>query len=347
MKFSLFVHMERYNNDQSYLDLYNDFISLCKIADKGGMNTIWTGEHHCMDFTIAPNPFVSIADLANKLNYVRLGTGTIVAPFWNPIKLAEEAAITDIVTSGRLELGVARGAYSFEYERLIPGMDAREAGERLREIVPAIRGLWNGNYSHDGRFYKFPKSTSTPKPLQSNGPPIWIAARDPSSHEFAINNNCNVQVTPLSQGYEEINILINRFKEAKKKIKPSSNSKIMLLQHTFVSDKQKELEEAAKKFSNFYAYFNSWFKNDRPINQAQIKKLSTIEIEAMQNCAPSIMKKNLAIGTSKEIVELIKKYEELGYDEFSYWIDSGIKFETKKNSLITFINNVMPNFNQK
>ena len=347
MKFSLFVHMERYENYQSYIELYNDFINLCKIADKGGMNTIWTGEHHCMDFTIAPNPFICISDLANKLKNTRLGTGTIVAPFWNPIKLAEEAAITDIVTSGRLELGVARGAYSFENERLIPGMDASEAGERLREIIPAIKGLWNGNYSHDGKFYKFPKSTSIPKPLQSNGPPIWIAARDPSSHEFAINNNCNVQVTPLSQGYEEINTLMNRFIEARNKFKPSSSSKIMLLQHTYVSNKQKELEMAAQKLSNFYAYFNAWFKNDRAVNQGQIKKFSSKEIKTIPNCSPNIMKKNLAIGTSKEIIELLKKYEDLGYDEFSYWIDSGMSFETKKNSLKTFINEVMPIFNKK
>ncbi len=59
------------------------------------------------------------------------------------------------------------------------------------------------------------------------------------------------------------------------------------------------------------------------------------------------MKKNLAIGTSKEIIELIKKYENLGYDEFSYWIDSGINFKTKKNSLETFINEVIPKFNLK
>ena len=347
MKFSLFVHMERSNINQSYLDLYNEFIALCKIADKGGMHTIWTGEHHCMDFTIAPNPFITIADLANKLNNTRLGTGTIVAPFWNPIKLAEEAAVTDILTSGRLELGVARGAYSFEYERLIPGMDANQAGERLRELIPVIRNLWEGDYSHDGKYYKFPKSTSTPKPLQSNGPPIWIAARDPSSHEFAIKNNCNVQVTPLSQGYEEIEILMRRFIEAKRKSKLSSNSKIMLLQHTFVSNNENDLEEASKKLSEFYAYFNAWFKNDRPINQAKIKKISTKELQSLTNSSPSIMKKNLAIGTSKEIIELIKKYENLGYDEFSYWIDSGINFKTKKNSLETFINEVIPKFNLK
>ena len=190
VKFSLFVHMEKTNSSQSYAQLYNEFLSLCKIADDGGMHAIWTGEHHCMDFTIAPNPFLTISDLANKLKHVRLGTGTIIAPFWHPIKLAGESAMTDLITSGRLELGIARGAYSFEYERLMPGMDAWEAGQRLREIIPAIRELWKGDYSHEGEFYSFPKSTSTPKPFQQNGPPIWVAARDPNSHEFAINNSC-------------------------------------------------------------------------------------------------------------------------------------------------------------
>ena len=111
MKFSLFVHMEKTNSSQSYDQLYNEFLSLCKIADDGGMHAIWTGEHHCMDFTIAPNPFLTISDLANKLKHVRLGTGTIIAPFWHPIKLAGESAMTDLITSGRLELGIARGAY--------------------------------------------------------------------------------------------------------------------------------------------------------------------------------------------------------------------------------------------
>ena len=102
MKFSLFAHMERTNNEQSYEDLYEEFIALCELAEQGGMHTIWTGEHHCMDFTIAPNPFINIADLAAKFKNIRLGTGTIIAPFWHPIKIAGESAMTDIITSGRL-----------------------------------------------------------------------------------------------------------------------------------------------------------------------------------------------------------------------------------------------------
>ena len=103
-------------------------VELCEIADRGGIHAIWTGEHHGMDFTIAPNPFMNIADLARRTKNVRLGTGTVVAPFWHPIKLAGEAAMTDIITDGRLDIGIARGAYSFEYERLMPGLDAWTAG---------------------------------------------------------------------------------------------------------------------------------------------------------------------------------------------------------------------------
>jgi len=107
MKFSLFVHMERLNAEQTHSQLYEELVQLCEIADKGGMHAIWTGEHHGMDFTIAPNPFINLADLARRTKNVRLGVGTVIAPFWHPIKLAGEAAMTDIISNGRLELGIA------------------------------------------------------------------------------------------------------------------------------------------------------------------------------------------------------------------------------------------------
>ena len=102
MKFSLFIHMERLDESQSYKKLNNDFIKLAKIADQCGTHAIWTGEHHGMDFTIAPNPFLNLIDLSHHTKNVRLGTGTVIAPFWHPIKLAGEAAMTDIITGARL-----------------------------------------------------------------------------------------------------------------------------------------------------------------------------------------------------------------------------------------------------
>ena len=157
MDFSLFAHMERVDGTDSHETLYSDFIDLCKMADQGGMRAIWTGEHHGMDFTIAPNPFLSLVDIAHHTQNVRLGTGTVIAPFWHPIALAGEAAATDLMTKGRLEIGIARGAYSYEYERIMPGMDAWEAGQRMRETAPALRKLWQGDYAHEGEFFQFPQ----------------------------------------------------------------------------------------------------------------------------------------------------------------------------------------------
>ncbi len=344
MKFSLFVHMERLDASQSHRQLYEEFVRLCEIADRGGMHAIWTGEHHAMDFTIAPNPFVNIADLARRTKNVRLGTGTVIAPFWHPIKLAGEAAMTDIISDGRLDVGIARGAYSFEYERLVPGLDAWGAGQRMRELIPAVKGVWAGDYAHDGEFWKFPSTTSAPKPLQQPHPPIWVAARDPNSHEFAVANGCNVQVTPLWNGDSEIRGLMNRFNEACGKSPDVPRPKIMLLLHTYVGSDAADVERATHEISVYYNYFFAWFKNERPIHQGLIQRLTEEEVAANVNLSPEVMRTNLPIGTADEVIARLKQYEALGYDEYSLWIDTGMSFERKKASLERFIADVMPAF---
>ncbi|MFT5445878.1 MAG: alkanesulfonate monooxygenase SsuD [Gammaproteobacteria bacterium] len=344
MKFSLFAHMERGSTEQSHSKLYEDFIALCQMADDGAMHAIWSGEHHGMDFTIAPNPFITIADLARRTRHVRLGTGTVVAPFWHPIKLAGEAAMADIISGGRLELGLARGAYSFEYERLVPGMNAMQAGQRLREMLPAVKGLWRGDYQHDGEFHQFPKTTSSPKPMQVPGPPIWVAARDPGSHAFAIANDCNVQVTPLWLGDGEIQTLKQRFDDACAAADKLCDSKIMLLQHAHVAANADEVDAAAQSLSRFYCHFGAWFKNERPISQGLIQPLSGDEMAAIEMYSPAAMRSNLTIGTAREVIDRLKRYQDLGYDEYAYWIDSGMSPELKRSSLARFIDEVMPAF---
>jgi alkanesulfonate monooxygenase SsuD/methylene tetrahydromethanopterin reductase-like flavin-dependent oxidoreductase (luciferase family) len=344
MKFSLFVHMERLDASQSHKSLYDEFVALCEIADRGGMHAIWTGEHHGMDFTIAPNPFVTIADLARRTTRARLGTGTVIAPFWHPIKLAGEAAMADIICDGRLDIGIARGAYSFEYERLLPGLDAWGAGQRMRELIPAIKGIWKGDYAHDGEFYKFPSTTSAPKPLQEPNPPIWVAARDPNSHEFAVANGCNVQVTPLWQGDDEVETLMARFNEACAKNPNTVRPKIMLLRHTYVGSTQEDIAQAAHELSVYYNYFFAWFKNEAPIVQGLIERIPDEVVKANAMLSDDVMRTNNVVGNADDVIARLKAYEAMGYDEYSFWIDTGMSFERKKASLERFIFDVMPAF---
>ena len=343
MEFSLFAHMERLTPEQSHEALHEEFIALCQMADEGGMRAVWTGEHHGMEFTIAPNPFLSIVDLAHHTKRVRLGTGTVIAPFWHPIKLAGEAAATDLMTGGRLELGIARGAYSYEYERLMPELDAWQAGQRMRETAPLLRELWAGDCAHEGEFYTFPATTSAPKPIQENGPPIWIAARDPNSHEFAVQSGFNVQVTPLWQGMQEIEALMGRFNDAVAGY-DGKRPKIMLLHHTYVASDEADLDRAADELSRFYCYFGAWFQNKRPVSQGLIQALSADEIAANEMMAPANIRRNLTVGTAGQVIDRIKRYEDLGCNEFSFWIDSGMSSERKRASLARFIDDVMPAF---
>ena len=344
MEFSLFAHMERTSNEQMHEELYKDFLGFCRMADEGGMRAIWTGEHHGMDFTIAPNPFLNLIDISHHTKNVRLGTGTVIAPFWHPIKLAGEAAMTDLIMDGRLELGIARGAYSYEYERLMPGMDAWEAGQRMREVAPAIPKLWAGDYAHDGEFYKFPATSSSPKPVQQDGPPIWIAARDPNSHEFAVQNDFNVQVTPLWQGLGEAETLMERFNNACANKGDGKKPKIMLLHHCYVGADDADLDLAISRMHHFYSYFGAWFKNERPVKQGLIEELTQEEIANNPMVTPAMLRENMTVGSTQEVIDRLKRYEDLGYDEFSYWIDSGMDAEQKRSSLARFIEDVMPHF---
>ncbi|MEL6531483.1 MAG: LLM class flavin-dependent oxidoreductase [Pseudomonadota bacterium] len=343
MQFSLFAHMERQSADQPQDQLQEEFIALCQLADEAGMRAVWTGEHHGMDFTIAPNPLMSLVNLAHHTKQIRLGTGTIVAPFWHPIKLAGEAASADLLTGGRIELGVARGAYSYEYERLMPGMDAWEAGQRMREIAPLLPRLWAGDCAHDGDFFQFPATTSAPKPVQENGPPIWIAARDPASHDFGVSEGFNIQVTPLWQGMAEIETLMGRFRTACDD-HPDARPKIMLLHHTYVGRDDDDVDQAAQELSRFYNYFGAWFQNNRPVSQGLIETLSEADLAANTMMAPENMRRDLTMGTADQVTDRLRAYEELGYDEFSFWIDSGMSFARKRASLLRFIDEVMPRF---
>ncbi len=343
MKFSLFAHMERTDPGVSHRQLFRDLEELVLVAEEGGFETAWIGEHHGMEFTIAPNPFIQLSHLAARTSRIRLGTGNVVAPFWHPIKLAGEAAITDVACDGRLDLGIARGAYSFEYERLTPGLDAWGAGQRMREMIPAVRALWAGDYAHDGDYWQFPSTTSAPKPLQDKVP-IWVAARDPNSHDFAVAEGCNVQVTPLASGDGEVETLVGRFETAVAAHPEVPRPRLMLLQHTFVADSPAETRRLAEDLSAFYCAFGAWFANKRPVRQGFMDPLDAEERLTATRFSPETVAKTLVIGEPETVIARLRAYEALGVDQFSVWIDSGLSHQRKRKSLDLFIRHVMPAF---
>jgi alkanesulfonate monooxygenase SsuD/methylene tetrahydromethanopterin reductase-like flavin-dependent oxidoreductase (luciferase family) len=119
MNFSIFLHMERYDASVSHHKLFEELLELCDMAEAGGMDKVWIGEHHAMEYTISPNPIPLLSAVAGRTSRIRLGAGTFIAPFWHPIRMAGEAALLDVISNGRAEVGLARGASHLEIHPIL------------------------------------------------------------------------------------------------------------------------------------------------------------------------------------------------------------------------------------
>ncbi|HAS61256.1 MAG TPA: LLM class flavin-dependent oxidoreductase, partial [Vibrio sp.] len=314
MKISLCLHTERTNVETSYETAYQHFVELCKQGDSSGFYTIWTGEHHAMDFAISPNPLLTIAALSSQIHSARLGTATIVTPFWHPIRLAGEIAFTNQITNGRLEVGLSKGAFQYEYDRLTGGVTNAQAGEMLREHVTAMRNLWSGDYTHQGEHWAFPSTSITPQAPNNARVPLWIAAQSPDTVKFAMQQRCNIQMTPLWLGMEKVRESVAIFNDAKKE--STYDAKLMLLQHVYIVDSEEEKSVILEHFSQYYSEFFAWFSQANAVSQGRLEG----EVAVQVGFSPKDLENNLLIGTVDEILEVLTVYQSLGVSEFALWL---------------------------
>src|SRR4051812_24527470 len=168
MKFAVAVNMERFDPRRRMDDIMREALLLVQMAERGGFETAWTAEHHTIESIISPNPLQTLTWWAQHTDRIRLGAATVVAPYWDPIRLAGEAALCDHLTGGRLELGIGRGAFQYEFDRMAGGMPQQEGVAYMKELLPAVRKLWAGDYAHDGHYWRFPLSTSVPSRSSSH-----------------------------------------------------------------------------------------------------------------------------------------------------------------------------------
>ena len=174
------------------------------LAEELGFEVMWLGEHHFGPYGIGdlPNPILLGADLAARTSRIRIGQMANIAPWWHPIRLAEDLAILDNMTEGRIEVGFGRGIWPYEGPQFHANADPRKDAENrelFRETIEVVRKIWSDEYfSHQGENYSFPADNTvfshpsyppdpawqdgervtrlrvTPRPYQKPHPPLWM-----------------------------------------------------------------------------------------------------------------------------------------------------------------------------
>ena len=144
-------------------------------AESLGIDDVWLPEHHFCDDGHAPSPLTMLAAIAARTSRVRIGTSVLLAPLYHPIRLAEEVALVDLLSGGRVDLGIGIGWAADEYEAF--GVDPATRVGRTRELVDILRLAWSDEpVVFKGRHFTVDNVSVTPKPVQRPHPPIWGGA---------------------------------------------------------------------------------------------------------------------------------------------------------------------------
>ena len=175
------------NDRRSDVEIYREGIELAVEAERLGFATVWTSEHHFVDDGYMPSQLPFLAAVAARTERILLGTGVLLAPMFDPLHLAEDAATVDLISNGRLILGLGIGWRDEEF-RGLGGADGHK-GHRLEAIIEILHQAWSDDLvlGDRGGIYRYPAPgfNVTPKPSRPGGPPIWIGAGAPVAVERA------------------------------------------------------------------------------------------------------------------------------------------------------------------
>ena len=160
----------------------HEHLALGDLAEPLGFDSLWGLEHHFTGYAMSPAPTQLLAYFAGRTKRIQLGTAVIVLPWHDPIRVAEQIALLDIMCGGRCLFGFGRGAASAEYEGF--GIPMGEARPRFAEAAQVIvKALANETFEHQGQFFKIPRTSIRPRPISNPERRFYASSVSPESAE--------------------------------------------------------------------------------------------------------------------------------------------------------------------
>lgn len=242
MDFGIFMLMQQRNKHKTSHQILRDAVEQTRLADELGFGAAWFAEHHFSNYGLCSSPLTMIAHCAAVTRRIRLGSGIVVAPLYQPARLIADVAMVDQLSNGRLNLGIGSGYQHFEFERF--GVSLETAKQRTLEMLDMLQlGLTEPKFSYDGEFYKQPMSAISQRAVQQPMPPLWITSVDPTFLARAVRGGHHVFVSGGDGGLEKLQQtrgLIDRISRTEGK--DPAKVPVGLLRAAFASDNPAEVD---------------------------------------------------------------------------------------------------------
>ena len=176
--------------------VYDRAMERVKTMDQNGYDAVWIAEHHFSTYSVCPSIHMMGTHFAANTKNLRIGTGVSLAAFYNPLRLAEEVALLDVLSGGRVNWGAGSGFDPTEFRAF--GVDRDDRYPRFRENVDIVLSAWKyDKLTYDGEYHQYRDIEVLPKPLQ-DPIPVWMAASSEGAIEWAAQQGFSIMMDPHS-----------------------------------------------------------------------------------------------------------------------------------------------------
>ncbi|WP_329406890.1 LLM class flavin-dependent oxidoreductase [Nocardia vinacea] len=231
-------------------DLYDWHLDSWELAERAGFEGVFFSEHHYTPYALSPSPNLLIAAIAQRTQRLKLGVMANIVPMHNPRRLAEEFAMLDYLTHGRLEIGLGRGVDEREFAR--EGIPLRETRPRFQEGLRLIEeALSKPVFTHSGEYAKFEETSLWPQPRQSMSErsPIWITALSPETIDWCAQQG--YRISTAFQPTPQLRAVHDRYRAAAQKAGHAAGPEtVMVLRNVFVAETDEEARAIAEPALN-------------------------------------------------------------------------------------------------
>ena len=338
MEFSHFLSC--YYPDPSYggKRLFADMVEQAEAAERLGYRSVTIPEHHLINILLTPSPLQMAVKVASVTRRLDLVTSVAVLPSRDMRVFAGEVSQADILTDGRLVLGVGRGAFEYEMRRLgNPPEESREKFDESLDVLIAL--LTREEVGWHGKYYDFEPLTIMPRPLTRPRPRMMVAVMNPEGIAAMTRRGFDVQTTPLAGGGELFRRQVAAHKEAKAGMGAAGDARRIMLSRIVccardAADARDKLERAYEYYKRFY---NVHARRAAVVTRGCIEPLpyeQTIEE----------LGENLIICPPSEMIDKLAPYHEAGIDEVILSSNLGQPQAEHVEAMERFAAQVMPHF---
>ena len=353
MRFGTFFLLERPEglDDEA---VYRNSLAQVQATEAMGYDSVWLAEHRFTEYGIMPDTMVFAAHVAATTKRIKIGTAVVVLPFHNPIRLAEQVAMVDVMSAGRYLFGVGRGYQAGEYRGFNIPMD--ESRQRFNEVLDICEGLWTrDHFSYEGKFHRVDDLTIFPKPLQKPHPPVLITVmRTPESFKLAAERGYGVvSGNPYRMDPEFRESFLLYRKALEETGQAHMLDEFWALSQCFVHSDQKKAFELPRESTE--SYMRAFMKHGSP-KQADGKLSADYshygkDWDDFLHASYEVQANSLSflIGSPQAVVDKLGKLEEEGMKNFILWFNRGgaIPQSDLLKSMELFAAKVMPHFAER